>query len=208
MKVFHIIPSFYDYFSDITEIAFSLVDAVNSLGVETKPITVQYGPPSKSEIYTIREAAPNIKPVYMGESKFQQVVNEFADYDIVHLHCPFFGAASRLLKWKRENQHQPFVVTYYRDVVFTDMFSLIPRWYNNYYLPKIFQAADAVSCFSEDDFNRSLGAKFLQDKLKLIELGGRLSITHLTDNTNEVKLLNKDAMVDTLLAIYEELLNH
>jgi len=208
VKIFNIIPSFYDYFSDISEIAFELVDGINSLGVESAPVTLQYGPPSKSEIRAIQEAAPTIKPVYMGETKFEKVIDEFADYDIVHLHCPFFGAASKLLKWKENNPDRPFIVTYYRDVVFTDMFSLVPRWYNNFYLPKIFKAAVLVTCFSEDDFYRSLGAKFLEEKIKLIELGGRLSSTHLTDNLYDVKLLNKDRVVETLSIIYEKLLTY
>lgn len=203
MKIFHIIPSFYNYFSDISEIAFSLVDGINASGEEAAPITLQYGPPSKEMRETIREAAPTTAPTYTGETKFSEVINEFAEYDIVHLHCPFLGAAGKLLDWKKKNPGHPFIVTYYRDVIFTDLISLGLRWYNSYYLPKIFAAADIVSCFSINDFSHSFGAKYLAKEKEVYALGGALKFTHLTEDTYDVKLVNQEAVVKNLLDIYQ-----
>jgi len=207
MRISHIIPSFYDYFNDINEVAFSLVDGINALGQESKPTTLQYGPPSKEMQERIQEVAPTTAPIYTGEVKFEEVINEFAGYDIIHLHSPFLGAAGKLLDWKKRNPNHPFLVTYYRDVVFTDMIALGLRWYDAYYLPKIFAAADVVTCFSADDFFRSSGARYLADKDKLFALGGAFKTIHLTEDTYDVKLINKDEVIQNLISVYEELIN-
>ncbi len=206
MRVFHIIPSAFDYFDDIRGAAFSLVDGINELGLEAEPITLQYGPPSREARASVQEATPSLKLEYAKEEKFAAVEDEFQEYDIVHLHCPFFAAAPRLIKWKKSNMGHPLVVTYYRDVPFTDLFSLLIRWYNNYYLPKLFFLADAVTCFSWEDFKKSLGRKYLADKAKLTALGGSPENVHLTEGKNLVRLMNKKEAIANLANLYERLI--
>lgn len=207
MNIIHIIPSAFDYFKDIKEVAFQLVDAMNVAGVNAAPVALEYAPPTKVERAEIIQAAPNIRPEFKGESKLTEVIDEFAEYDLVHVHCPFLGGAGKILEWKKHNPRRPLLVTYYRDVGFTDLFSLIVRWYNAYYLPKLFTAADLVSCFSEIDFMKSNGRHWLKNMDKLAPLGGSLRRTPLTKNSYEVKLYDEGQTINGLIEVYNLLIN-
>ncbi len=165
MRILHIIPAAFNYFDDIKAEAFKLVENLHKLGIETDVFTLQYGgnPSSKSSMDSIRESAPSRQ--FVGMVGGEKITDEFVDYDIIHLHCPFFGAANKILKWKMSNPKIPFVVTYYRDIESTDLFAWIIKWYNSYYLPKIFAVADIVCQKNTlpNHLTRSV------DKVKLIE---------------------------------------
>ena len=144
MRVIHIIPSAFEYFDDIRSQAFSLLEELHKLGVENEAVTLQYGQHNRATKKSIQAAAPEAAHNYLGDFDINSVIKSFADFDVVHLHCPFFGAAGKILRWKKLNPDIPLVVTYYRAVRILDLMSLFIRFYNAYYLPKIFKLADAV----------------------------------------------------------------
>ena len=150
MRVIHVIPSAFDYFDDIRSQAFKLLDGLHKLGVETEAFTLQYGATNKAEKASIKSASPSVHN-YLGNFDIDSAIDNFADFDIVHLHCPFFGAAGKILRWKKLNPGIPLVVTYYRDVRVQDLMSLFIKLYNVYYLPKIFKLADAVDWFKAEE---------------------------------------------------------
>lgn len=150
MRVIHVIPSAFEYFNDIRSQAFKLLDGLHKLGVETEAFTLQYGSTNKAEKASVKEASPSVHS-YLGNFDINSAIHNFSDFDIVHLHCPFFGAAGKILKWKKNNPNIPLVITFYRDVRVVDLMSLFIRFYNMYYLPKFFHLADAVSRFNAEE---------------------------------------------------------
>ena len=152
MRVIHIIPSAFEYFDDIRSHAFKLLDGLHKLGVENEAFTLQYGSTNKAEKASIKEASPSVHN-YMGNFDIDSAIDNFSDFDIVHLHCPFFGAAGKILRWKKLNPDIPLVITYYRQVRVQDLMSLFIRLYNAYYLPKIFKLADGVDRFKAEEAN-------------------------------------------------------
>ncbi len=149
MRVIHIIPSAFEYFDDIRSQAFKLLDGLHKLGVENEAFTLQYGSPSQAEKTSVREASPSVHDM-VGTFDISSAIKDFADFDIVHLHCPFFGAAGKILRWKKLNSSIPLVITYYRDVRIVDLMSLFISFYNKYYLPKLFRLSDAVDRFDKE----------------------------------------------------------
>jgi hypothetical protein len=144
MRVIHVIPSAFEYFDDIRSQAFKLLDNLHKLGVENEAFTLQYGTPNKAQKSSIEKVSPSIHN-FIGDFDINSAIVNFSDFDVVHLHCPFFGAAGKILHWKKLHPDTPLVVTYYRDVKVTDLMSLFIKLYNAYYLPKIFKLADAES---------------------------------------------------------------
>lgn len=211
MRVMHIIPSAFEYFKDIKQEAFALAEEIEKLEeveepVKSEAITLQYGDPTRAEKFEIATVSPSKE--YQGEQPVAEIVNQFAAYDIVHLHAPFMGSGGMLKKWKERHPEHPFVITYYRDVLLPDFFAYIFKYYNAYYLPKLFHLADAVTCFSLADFNKSLGVKYLRDKNKLLPLWNAESEpnVHLTDSEDEVKLQRRKVAAFMLYQIYNSLL--
>ncbi|HSR88882.1 MAG TPA: glycosyltransferase family 4 protein [Candidatus Udaeobacter sp.] len=160
MRVIHVIPSAFEYFDDIRSQAFKLLEELNKLGVETEAFTLQYGSPNREEKASIKEAAPSVHS-HIGDFNAKNVIESFSDFDIVHLHCPFFGAAGKILRWKKLNPNSPLVITYYREIKLEDTFSLIIRLYNAYFLPKIFNLADASYRFNREQSTESIAAETL-----------------------------------------------
>ena len=160
MRVIHVIPSAFEYFDDIRSRAFKLLDGLHKLGVENEAFTLQYGSTNKAEKASIKEASPSVHN-YIGNFDINSAIDNFSDFDIVHLHCPFFGAAGKILHWKKFHPNVPLVVTYYRDVRIDDLMSLFIRFYNMFYLPKFFKLADSVSRFNTEESSESIAADAL-----------------------------------------------
>ena len=142
MRVVHIIPSTFEYFDDIRSRAFGILNYQHEHGIEVEAITLQYDNPSRSVRREARESAPSVHS-YQGHITISDAFSQLDEFDLVHLHTPFFGAGRRMLRWAKSRQ-KPFVITYYRPVIFSDVFSAFVKIYNQYYLPKLFKTADSV----------------------------------------------------------------
>ncbi|MBU0546061.1 glycosyltransferase [Patescibacteria group bacterium] len=204
MRTIHIAPSAFEYFNDIKSVVFELVDGLTGLGQEAEVVTLQYTMPTKQERVEVREKAPATH--YSGTVNFSETIKHLHEFDIVHLHCPFLGAAGEILRWKKDNPNVPFLITYYRDIPFIDLISIYLRWYNNWYLPKLFSVADKVLCVSIDNFMDGKGRKYLKDVDKLEEFGMEGAVVYLTESANEVKLVDRDGAVKNLAKIYNTLI--
>ena len=160
MRVIHIIPSAFDYFDDIRSQAFRLLEELHKLGVESEAFTLQYGSTGKSLKAVVKKVSPSVHD-YVGNFDMDSAIASFSDFDIVHLHCPFFGAAGKILRWKKLNPGIPLVITYYRKVRILDLMSLIISFYSAYYLPKIFKLANGISQFNTEESQQSIAARTL-----------------------------------------------
>lgn len=202
MRVIHIIPSAFEYFDDIRAEAFEMVDELNRQNITADAFALQYGAHSaqkktdEEQIESGEKKPTDIMRKYVGMASGADALATLPDFDIVHLHCPFLGGARAIIKWRLEYPGQPFVISYYHPVPFTDLFSVFVRWYNNYYLPKIFKLSNVVFCDTFEQFTAGAGERYLRGEKKLVALGREGDI-HLTTRESVVKLVE----------IYQLLLN-
>lgn len=144
MRVAHLIPASFNYFDDIKQEAFALVEAENDIGIAVEVFTLQYGTPGRPrERAAVESVAPSRR--FGGMAPWPHVLGELEQFDVVHIHCPFFGALKKIIAWKRAHPKIPLVVTIYRSVIITDLFSRVVQWYNRLYLPGIVACADVVA---------------------------------------------------------------
>lgn len=160
MRVIHIIPSAFEYFNDIRSEVFQLIEGLYKMGIETEAFTLQYGGPTKTIKDQIKSDSPSVH-TYISSTGASGLIESLDEFDIVHLHCPFLGAAHQILNWKKSNPKTPFVVTYHRDVVWTDLFSLFIKLYNYYYLPKLFKVADIIVCHNMEELASFRGSRYI-----------------------------------------------
>lgn len=207
MKVLHIIPAAFDYFDDIKLSAFNLLENQANLGIAAEAFTLQYNRVvPKTKQAEVALSAPSTQ--YQGTVNIAEAAASFADFDILHLHCPFLGAGGRILKWKIEHPRQPLVATFYRRVNIPDFLSLWIWWYNRYYLPRIFDVCEAVAATSAESFKQNLGARYLKDKSKFIEIDDTSFFLgeDLTKADNQVKLSPAERMASKYAWLYDKLL--
>lgn len=207
MKVVHIIPAAFDYFDDIRAAAFNIVEDQSTLIEQVDAFTLQYGKSTagKKSEGEIQTTAPSRK--FAGNFSGHQLFESLPQYDLIHLHCPFFGAAGKILHWIKKN-NVPLVCTYYRDVGAKDFFSLMIKFYNGYYLPKLFSVADTICYAPYSTTEKPTVNKFLRrgEKFTLIDGTAKLAGQDLTPLLNEVELLPSQVRALKYNIIYNSLL--
>ena len=218
MRVLHIIPLAFNYFNDIARVAFKMAEGLEEAGVNVDIVTLQYTKPTREQQAQVAEAAPSREYKYVEQQPVERVVESVKeeDFQLVHLHCPFFGAGNDWLRFKKENPEFPLVVTYHRDFALTDFFSLYVKMYNRYYAPRFFSVADVVTSLNFESFYHTLGYKYLKNKEKFISLLPntethlKVGTTDTTQGRGAMQLLeNKENFVsatETLLGIYGKLI--
>ena len=169
MKVLHIIPSAFDYFADIHSEAFKLLEEESAFGIEADAVVIEYGGVIKTEVSEVKKIAPSRK--YIGQESFEENIQAWDYYDVINLHCPFFGVADKILQWLKDHPEKKFIITYHRDFKSPDFFGYLIKFYNYYYLPKLFGIAQFVVFFA-DRYDLSVtGIKMLKNNDKIAVLG-------------------------------------
>lgn len=203
MKVLHIIPAAFDYFNDIRAAAFSLVGKLPDLGISADAFTLQYGSASREERGEVASKAPAQR--FLGLNSVAELTAAMNDYDLVHAHCPFLGAAGKIIAWKKEHPEIPLIATFHRRVATPDFFSLGIVWYNRYYLPRLFALADAVTAPSGQVFQKNFGTA-LMSKGKFFEVDG--SARWLGDNLPDAPFDSDDVVALKYTLLYTSLLKN
>jgi hypothetical protein len=166
MKVLHIIPGAFNYFDDIKAEAFKLVENLQRMGVDCETDVITYGTWTKREEGAVTAVAPSV--VFDSMETIPETLDRATEFDVVHFHAPFLGAAKLFIDWKKNFSNQSLIVTYYRRVKISTLFSIFIYFYNNYYLPKLFASADFVTCSDDDAFKQAGGWRFLKDVNKFM----------------------------------------
>jgi len=207
MKVLHIIPSAFNYFDDIRVEAFRLLENLQHLGVEGDAFTLQYGSSGSAKQFQkgVHEIAPSRS--FVGTAREEELIRAFADYDLIHLHCPFFGAAGSIGRWKRAHPEIPLIATYHRPVLAADLFGRCIRWYNYYYLPKIFLLADLVA-YNPGSGVREIVKRYVKDPAKLAEVDASANFfgTNLTAKIRETNMDSNELLALKYRMLYNELI--
>jgi hypothetical protein len=150
MRVLHIVPSAFNYFDDIRTLVFAVVDELDQVqGIDQNIFTLEYGPPSKQHKEVLHQVTPGRS--YQGARSIEALCTSFVEYDIVHIHSPFLGAAKKLVAARK--QHPPLILSYYRDVELVDLLSYFIRWYNRVYIPQLAAISSAVTSCSPHLFS-------------------------------------------------------
>ena len=188
MKVLHIIPTAFDYFDNIRSEAFGILEEENNLGIDSDVITLEFGSTTKKERAEVGVVSPGRQ--FVGQQSVIENTKSWDYYDVVNLHCPFLGAASHIIKWAKDQPNKRLVITYHSDFKTPDFFSLIIKFYNFYYLPKLFSLARAVCFFANRKADSIYGIKILKNDEKAFVLG---------QISDELDIHNQDVASDLVL---------
>lgn len=186
MKIAHIVCTYPPYFGGMGNVVFQMAEHLASAGHEVEVLTPMYyekkeirsaeaeparthAPELEEQIATVHRIAPSVH--YGNAARLPQIGHELDDFDVVHLHYPFFGTANLVRKWKLRNPDKPLVITYHMDNRSPGWKGLIFKLYSKYWMPKILGVADALVA-STFDYVQSGDARkiFEQDKTKWHEI--------------------------------------
>ncbi len=109
MKILHVIPNAFDYFEDIHSEAFEILEAESLLGVEVDAVTIGYGGVTKKEIVEVKNDSPSRE--YVGQEPIEKNIESWEYYDVINIHCPFFGELGTFLQWFKDHPEKFLIIT-------------------------------------------------------------------------------------------------
>jgi len=120
----------------------------------------------EGEDFKIEYLLPLIK--YGNAAWVPQLYSELKDYDLVHLHYPFFGGAEAVYFWKKRWKKK-LVMTYHMDSVGEGWLKWFFKFYRIIFLPRILKASKKVLISTQDYArNGDLGKFIEQDPEKFV----------------------------------------
>ena len=182
MKIAHVVCTYPPYYGGMGNVVFQTVSELAKLGHYVEVFTPQFFDKNfvETELPTdkltesiqnqkkveddLNVVAKRLKPVlHSGNAAYiPQVKKELANFDLVHLHYPFYGVANMIRKWKLRNPHIPLVITYHMDNRSPGWLGMYFKYYSNYWMPKILATADLLIGSSFDYIKNSNAADFFK----------------------------------------------
>ncbi len=158
MKIAEVTSTFPPYKGGIGNVAYYNAWLLSTLGHEVSVFT----PRTKQDKGHIDEYPFKVFRLhswfkYGNAGILPQLLWKLRDYDIIHLHYPFFGG-SEVIYFLDKIKDLNLVVTYHMDVVGTGLLSKFFKWHTNSVLPKILNRADKIIVTSLD-YTRSSNLK-------------------------------------------------
>jgi len=212
MRIAHIVCSYPPYYSGMGNIVLETVSELKNLGHEVVVFTPMYKDISTEEEFTPEmqekiDYAKRLKPTieYGKAARLSQIHRELEDYDLVHLHYPFYGTANLVRNWKQKNPDKPLVITYHMDTRGTGWKGLIFKYYSKYWMPRILGVADMLIGSSFDYIEASDAAPLLkEDPDKWVDLPFGVDINRFQPRAKPEDLFvkhNLDSGIPTLLFV-------
>lgn len=193
MKIAVVTPVFPPYAGGIGNVAYFNALELGKLGYQVEVFTPLYQPGAVVvPNLTVHRLKPLIK---YGNAAFIPALPELLkNFNIIHLHYPFFGGAEVVWFYKRKLRKTgaKIVVHYHMDTVGQGIFKLIFGFSKKFILPKIIKLADKVIVTSLDYAQYSdVSAYLKRDNKKFFELPNGVDIKKFTPTQKDNALLQK-----------------
>lgn len=220
MRIAHIVCTYPPYYGGMGNTVFEMVRRLSERGHDVQVFTPAYYEPSelksvgapvepehaddvREQIATVRRIAPEFQ--YGNAARLGQILDELDDFDVVHLHYPFFGTANLVRKWKKRHPHRPLVITYHMDTRAPDWRGVVFKLYAKFWMPRILASADMLIASSFDFVESSDAAKSLGEmSQKWIELPFGVDVERFMPREKPVDLFKQfelDPEGETLLFV-------
>lgn len=176
MKIAQIVCTFPPYRGGIGNSVNSISDTLSDLGHEVTVFTPDYNLPAEEEFngkFTVKRLRPLIR---IGNAALlPQLFFKLNNFDIVHLHYPFYGAIkSVLIKKLIKGKKMKLVLHYHMDNRGAGLKGAIFYFYKIAVLPLAARLADIITCASLDYIKHSALADYYRlkpDKFRQILFG-------------------------------------
>ncbi|MBD3311275.1 MAG: glycosyltransferase [Candidatus Magasanikbacteria bacterium] len=168
MKIGQIVSTYPPYYGGMGNVVFQTASELARQGHEVEVLTPQYKEPIKKEVEFARRLRPSLR--YGNAARLGNIAKHLDEFDLVHLHYPFFGTANIVRRWKKKT-NKPLVLTYHMDTRAPGWKGLIFKMYAKFWMPKILEVADKIIVSSFDYANACDASEiYKENKEKWTEL--------------------------------------
>ncbi len=155
MKIAHVVCTFPPYHGGIGNVAYKYAENLNKAGADVTVFTPNY---NQQTIPRLGFKCVALKPwlKYGNGAWLPQLFWRLKDFDIVHLHYPFFGGAEMV--WLRKillDQKMKLFIHYHMDIDKLALTACFLSWPDKLIRNSLFNLAEAITCASFDYIQES-----------------------------------------------------
>ncbi|MDO8581576.1 MAG: glycosyltransferase family 4 protein [bacterium] len=201
MRIAHLVSTFPPYYGGMGNAVFGMAQESAKRGHEVTVLTAKQesGIRNKGDRSIIPNSLFIIRRLRSfgrwGNAAFlPQLFWMLDDYDIVHLHYPFFGGAEAAALWRASQlkRGRQLVVTYHMDAIADGWLGRVFAWHNRFILPSILSLADRIIVTSFDYAEHSLLKQYeSRVKNKMVEIPLGVDTERFTPREKDAELLRQ-----------------
>ncbi len=168
VRIVQVTPVYPPYPGGIGQVAFEYTERLRGRGWDVHVTTPAY-----------RSLKRQVDPPYVhrmapvfewgNAALVPRLAKLFSDYDLVHLHYPFFGGAEFVAFEKWVGKRTPLVVSYHMDVVSHGVKGLVFAAHRRMLMPSILRRADII-LVSSLDYAKQSDIRLLADDPRVVEI--------------------------------------
>lgn len=171
MKIAHLVSTFLPRVGGMGQVCFEEAARLSS-DHEVTVVTLDYGGSASVESlngFTVKRLRPLVK---LGDAGYLSgLIEVLRDFDLVHLHYPFYGALGALIRAKKLLGFS-LVVTYHMDAQSGGTKKFLQVFLDWLYARKLFQLADRVIAVDLDYFKQSKYGRFIGKEKSVVVPNG------------------------------------
>jgi len=169
MKIAQVSATFPPYMAGTGNVCYHYAIELAKLDHEVTVFTSRY--PDEDYTYPDIITVKRFKPLFrIGNAPFiPQLLREIKDFDIVHLHYPFFFGGE-MIYFLKKSRNQKYVVTYHNDVILPGALNFPLKFYKVTIMKQILKNAEKIVATSLDYARNSELWRISEIQEKIIEI--------------------------------------
>lgn len=204
LKIAHVTSTFPPYTGGIGNVAYYLAKLLAEDDCRITVFTPRYKKEEEEleEKFKLKRISPLIK--YGNAALLPSLIRDLANYDLVHLHYPFFGGAESVYLLKRIfKKNLKLILHYHMDVVGEKIKKYLFSFHTRYFLHRIVKISDTVIVPSFDyalNSNVSEYVKLYNEKF--IDVPHGVDINYYKPGEKDPKLIERYSVEDKKVILF------
>ncbi|MFH1187880.1 MAG: glycosyltransferase family 4 protein [bacterium] len=194
MKIAQIVCAFPPYKGGMGNVAFQFSQGLSELKHDVTVFTPKYGQANQDENLDFKIIRMPSFFKFGNAAMLRQINKQLEknNFDIIHLHYPFFGTAYFVYKFKKKFPQKKLVITYHMDATSGGLKGLLFKLYSKILMPRILNSADVITAASLDYIKNSQAQNVYKSNAnKFVELPYGVDLNQFTPQEKDKNLMNK-----------------
>jgi glycosyltransferase involved in cell wall biosynthesis len=182
MKIAQVVSTFPPQIGGMGQVCFEESVLLSKLGYQVEIFTPKY--PDTNLNYEYNFKVNFLKPLLSSQNGgfINKVYKYLNNFDLVHLHYPFYGGAEFV--WLASIlKKQKYIVTYHMDAQTKGWLKLVQNTYDFTLTKKIFKGAKKIITIDKDHFNNCKFKKYINND-KVVEIFNGVDLKIFNNNIN------------------------
>jgi len=183
MKIAQVSATFPPYMAGTGNVCYHYAIELAKLGHDVTVFTSRF--PDEDYKYPDLIEVKRFKPLFrIGNAPFMPQLLSIKDYDIIHLHCPFFFG-EEMIYLLRKLKGEKYVITYHNDVLQGGLMGTFLNVYTNTIMKSVIKNAEKIGVTSMDYVKHSNIKGFIEKRaVDVVEIPNGVDTNQFNPNTN------------------------